>query len=60
MQDLIQLAIPVFMALVILEVVAGSITKREIYQVKDALPASAWASAALPSTWSAKSSNLLR
>ena len=36
MQDLIQLAIPAFIALMVLEAIVGSILKREIYELKDA------------------------
>jgi len=35
-QDLIQLAIPAFIALMVLEAIAGSLLKREIYELKDA------------------------
>jgi sterol desaturase/sphingolipid hydroxylase (fatty acid hydroxylase superfamily) len=36
MPDLIQLAIPAFIALMVLEAIAAAIMKREIYEVKDA------------------------
>lgn len=36
MQDLIQLAIPAFIALMVLEAIVGSVMKRDIYEVKDA------------------------
>jgi sterol desaturase/sphingolipid hydroxylase (fatty acid hydroxylase superfamily) len=36
MPDLIQLAVPAFIALIVFEAIAGAIMKREIYEVKDA------------------------
>jgi len=36
MNDLIQLAVPAFIALIVLEAIAGAIMKREIYELKDA------------------------
>jgi sterol desaturase/sphingolipid hydroxylase (fatty acid hydroxylase superfamily) len=36
MNDLIQLAVPGFIALIVLEAIAGAIMKREIYELKDA------------------------